>query len=249
MLVIIDAVSNIGSVRKQNEDMALVQGEFIRDSKLQLHIEPTSYMPIVVAVADGIGGHNGGELASELAISSLDEFVHLFPSGLTDKALQNKFNVWVKEIHQSIVQKGIDIPEFYNMGTTLVGILIYDNRIFWFNVGDSRLYRVRDKIITQISSDHSARKMMNPNAPSNLICNSIGAGEACFIDFYPMNTVFDDDTYILCSDGLNDMISDDEIDQIIIEQGSAQDLVDAAIKAGGNDNVTVVTLSFLNVGR
>jgi protein phosphatase len=247
MLVKIDAISNVGCVREHNEDIVLVQGEFIRDARLQLQVEPMDGMPLVVAVADGMGGHNGGEFASELAVGSLDEFVHALPSDLSDNDLRNEFDKWIQDIHSLVLNKGKSIPEFYNMGTTLVGILIYENSVFWFNVGDSRLYRYRDGILSQMSTDHSARNMIDPKAASNLICNSIGAGDEVFIDFLEMNAVFEDDVFVLCSDGLNDMIADAEIEKILENNGNSEDLVNAAKAMGGRDNVSVVKICFNDI--
>ena len=110
MLVKIDAISNVGCVREHNEDIVLVQGEFIRDARLQLQVEPMDGMPLVVAVADGMGGHNGGEFASELAVGSLDEFVHALPSDLSDNDLRNEFDKWIQDIHSLAKNDQLHLP-------------------------------------------------------------------------------------------------------------------------------------------
>ena len=248
MILSIDAFSDLGCVREQNEDMVLVQGEMIRDDKLQLQLEPMEGFPAVVAVADGMGGHNGGEFASELVVQSLDEFAHGLNRGLSFDELKTLFNEWIGMIHAEIVSKGKEIPAFLNMGTTLVGLLVYESRIFWYNAGDSRLYRFRGGILSQVSSDHSMREMVDPTAPSNMICNSIGGGDEVFIDFTEISeTVFDDDLFILCSDGLNDMLSDDRIESLLEQHADATQLVGQAKQAGGKDNVSVVLIGFKEV--
>ena len=248
MILSIDAFSDTGCVRENNEDMVLVQGEMIRDDKLQLQLEPVEGFPAVVAVADGMGGHNGGEFASELVVQSLDDFAHGLNRGLSYHELKTLFNLWIRMIHGEIVSKGKEIPAFLNMGTTLVGMLVYENRIFWYNAGDSRLYRFRGGILSQVSTDHSMREMVDPTAPSNMICNSIGGGDEVFIDFTEISeTVFDDDLFILCSDGLNDMLSDDLIESLLEQHADAGQLVGQAKQAGGKDNVSVVLIMFKKV--
>ena len=248
MLLSIDALSDTGCVREHNEDMILAQGELIRDERVQFQVETTTDVPVILAVADGMGGHNGGEFASELAIQSLDDFIHQLPGKLSYDELKARFDDWIQAIHREVLQKGIDLPEFLNMGTTLVGILVYENQLYWFNVGDSRLYRFRGGVLSQISSDHSVRKMYNPSAPSNMICNSIGAGQEVFIDFTEMPAVFEDDQFLLCSDGLNDMIEDDTIEALFSTHANAEQLVEAAKNAGGKDNVSVLLIDIKAVG-
>ncbi len=244
MTLTIDAYSDTGCVREHNEDMILVQGELIRDNRLQLQIAPEA--PFVFAVADGMGGHNGGEFASELAVQSLDEFVHALRSGLTSDELKIQFNQWIQHIHNLVNQKGNELPEFKNMGTTLVGMLLYEQKVFWFNVGDSRLYRFRGGILSRISTDHSMREMYDSNAPSNYICNSIGAGAEVFIDFFDItDTVFSDDVFVLCSDGLNDMVPDDDIESLLETNVDALVLAEAAKAKGGKDNVSVICVKFI----
>lgn len=245
MILSIDAFSDVGCVREHNEDMILVQGELICDAQIQLQVEPAPDSPFVVAVADGMGGHNGGEFASELAVQSLDDFVHDLTNGLSFEELKSAFDSWIQQIHNFVVNKGNELPEFKNMGTTLVGLLVYENRIFWFNVGDSRLYRFRSGILSQISTDHSMREMYDPTAPSNMICNSIGAGDDVFIDFKEItDTVFDDDLFLLCSDGLNDMVSDEKTESLLETHANAEQLVSEAKQNGGKDNVSVALVGF-----
>jgi protein phosphatase len=130
MILSIDAFSDVGCVREHNEDMILVQGELICHAQIQLQVEPAPDSPFVVAVADGMGGHNGGEFASELAVQSLDDFVHDLTNGLSFEELKSAFDSWIQQIHNFVVNKGNELPEFKNMGTTLVGLLVYEIAYF-----------------------------------------------------------------------------------------------------------------------
>ncbi len=242
MILAIDAISDTGCVREHNEDMVLAHGQFIRDDRVQFQMDIDSPVPAIFAVADGVGGHNGGEFASELALLSLDEFVRRLPVGLSYDKLKGAFRDWVQTIHREIIQKGIDLPEFFNMGTTLVGLLFYENSLYWLNAGDSRLYRFRMGILSQVSSDHSMKKMFDPAAPPNMICNSIGAGKDVFIDFFEMPSLFDGDLFLLCSDGLSDMLPDNVTESMLIASAGAEQLAEAAREAGGRDNISVLML-------
>lgn len=240
--LVIEAVSDKGCVRQNNEDMVLVRGEFIRDGLFRA--EYVDVDRVVVAVADGMGGHNGGEFASEWVARSLDEMV----SGLDDKLsvheLAGCFDRWAAQIHALVTSRSEEVPELSGMGTTLVGILTYADRLFGFNVGDSRLYRFRDGVLKQLSRDHSLREMRRDNSlPSNIICNSIGGGKDVFIDFEELTEiVLDGDRLLLCSDGLSDLVNDDEISDILLDSGDAVALMEKAKAQGGHDNVSVVMI-------
>lgn len=239
----VDAMSNSGIVRNHNEDMILVQSEYIRDSRLDLKMGSDVTKPLIFAVADGMGGHNGGEFASELVVQNLDDFVGALPLGLDVDSLKNTFESWIKDMHNLVTQKGIDFPEFHNMGTTLVGLLVYEDKFYWLNVGDSRIYRYRNGILTQLSTDHSLAQVLDGKAPSNVIYNSVGAGQDVFIDFEEIPVILDQDVFMLCSDGISDMISDNEIENLMSEKANSEQFVNAANAAGGRDNISVVFLT------
>ena len=135
------------------------------------------------------------------------------------------------------------------MGTTFCGLLFYENLIFALNIGDSRLYRFRDEILRQLSTDHSMRALTgDPTLPSNQIYNSLGAGDVAFIDIENLTgRIHDDDLFLICSDGLCDMIPDEEIEQVLLNEPSAGKLVEAAKRAGGKDNVSVILLKIKSV--
>lgn len=245
MNIEVDACSNMGCVRDTNEDMILLMDQFIRDNAISFSMSLNTEDRFIAAVADGMGGHNGGEVASEDTVRDLDSFFYGLPDKLSSEQFMESFKRWVQQIHRLITLKGNSHPDLSGMGTTLVGLLVYENRIFWINCGDSRLYRLRGEILCQISTDHSLREMTgNTQAPSNIIMNSIGAGETVFLDITEISgSVFDGDTFLLCSDGLNDMLDDEQIESALIK-GNASSLVEEALKAGGKDNVSVCLIRF-----
>lgn len=241
-----DAVSHTGSVRDNNEDMALVFGAFLRNDA-QRSMVPMKHRPRFSAlVADGMGGYGGGEIASELTLRSFDEFLTGMPDGLDADNVKAAVKQWFRENNAALMTRAASDPALARMGTTLTGIFTYGPYEFMINTGDSRVYRRRYDVLRQITTDHSERERLgDPAVASNLIYNAIGIPEAfvdviCLTDELPL---VDGDTYLICSDGLSDMISDDEIDAILASGGNASALVDAALQAGGRDNCTVVLLN------
>lgn len=131
------------------------------------------------------------------------------------------------------------------MGTTFVGMFSYEERIYMVNIGDSRLYRYRGGILKQLSSDHSMRELTGDmTTPSNVIYNSLGCRNICFCRFHRINPgqLLDEDLFLICSDGLSDMLTDDQIEEVLHQEPTAINLIEAAKAAGGRDNVSVVLL-------
>ena len=242
-----DAVSHVGAVRTNNEDMAYVFGAKIRDDASRSMVETGKDTRFAAVIADGMGGYGGGEVASEMTIDSFDRFLLSLGEGLDTLDVIMAVKQWGKEINSSIMAAAATNLELNNMGTTFSGFFTYDNRVFLLNAGDSRVYRFRDGNLYQLSTDHSERQRLNDSTlPSNLIYNALGIPDA-FIDVTEFDTkwpMVDGDIYLVCSDGLSDMISDDEISAILENHGNANALVEAAIEAGGRDNCTVILVQF-----
>ena len=244
MLIKSDLNCDIGCVRQNNEDIVLLGGELFRDKSQTLSFEIAENARFAAIVADGMGGHNGGEIASEYAATFFSDFVMGLDSGLTEKEVTEKIKNWATIAHRNILKQGVENPEYEGMGTTFCGMLFYDNFVFAINIGDSRLYRFRNEILRQISTDHSMREYLNDSTlPSNQIYNSLGAGDSAYADVLNLSDqIFNDDLFLICSDGLCDMLSYEEIEQILLHEPTATKLVDAAKQAGGKDNVSVILL-------
>lgn len=136
------------------------------------------------------------------------------------------------------------MPQYEGMGTTFIGMFSYEGRVYMMNIGDSRLYRYRSGILKQLSADHSMRELTgDESAPSNMIYNSLGAGTSAFADFIELTgQLLDEDLFLLCSDGLSDMFTDDQIEELLQYTPTAVHLIEAAKAAGGRDNISVVLL-------
>ena len=240
----ISAVSRIGCIRSNNEDMVLVWDQYIRNDSYRTEIYPSSHDRFVIAVADGMGGHNAGEVASQETLTNLHFFINDMPVGLTSGALNEMMIEWLNSINKIIESKGVSNPSLCEMGTTLVGIIYYGHKYYWLNCGDSRLYRFRDGHLLQLSTDHSLNNVTGTKKHSNIITNCIGAGcHHSFIDMFEFTEdVLQGDIFVLCSDGLNDMIPDSEIERLLTNGSEANELCQAAIDAGGFDNVSVCVI-------
>lgn len=232
-----EIVSHAGLVRTQNEDMAYAGGQTVRDDSDAFEFDiPDEGMKFGAVVCDGLGGREEGEKASALACSMFDTFVEALPAGLEPNDVIMRLKRWAQTANDAIMAES----HGNGMATTLTGLLLYFDQTYILNCGDSRIYRLRYDNFRQLTRDHSERNRLNdPSAPANLMYNCLGIPEA-FIDITPAKIV-EGDQYIICSDGLSDVVSDADIQRNI---SSAQALVDASLAAGAPDNVTVITLKF-----
>ena len=216
----------------------------------------------LVMLADGMGGHNAGEVASDMAVTAIhDALIDV----LTPEMLETKVIKCEDAVRESVVYANEEIfeqsqerPECAGMGTTLVLTLFHENQITWANVGDSRIYRIRNAEISQITQDHSLVQEMVDNGylseeealtstSRNLITRALGIAPEVEVDV-TSEELDEDDVFLLCSDGLSDLVSDDEILSTTLEYRSDLDeaskkLVEIANDHGGTDNVSVILIS------
>jgi protein phosphatase len=239
--------TNVGMKRTHNED--------------NLHVPTDDCLAIV---ADGMGGHASGEIASQMAVETIVEF---FKRTADDAEVTWPFKLdrgyrfdisrlvtGIKLANVKIYEAAQREPKYHGMGTTLVSALFRDGQVLIGHVGDSRLYRLRDGEVTQITEDHSLLndyiKMKKLSAQEiesfphkNVIVRALGMKETVQVDIYTDRPRLDD-VYLLCSDGLSSMISDQEISATLKRETDmarmTERLIAAANAAGGTDNITVV---------
>lgn len=218
----------------------------------------------LAVLADGMGGHRGGEVASAITVSTIleelgsklkhvthDENAEKTEYSLESIAVLNA----VYEANSNVFNASNENSQYRGMGTTVVVLLFYDNRFTVAHVGDSRLYRLRDGLLEQITSDHSlmqelidrgfytpeqARESLN----KNLVTRAVGIEETVDVDVLE-DAAQVDDIYLLCSDGLTDMIEDEVIKKTILDNSddldaAATELIRKSNEAGGKDNISVM---------
>jgi protein phosphatase len=246
----ISAVSDKGCVRENNEDMAMIGEDIFRNATRKREITLDKDKKLFIAIADGIGGHNAGEVASEIVLQKMLEKIKTLEGGLTEKDLKDKFSFWAQEIHSYILDEGNKDINKKGMGSTLIGLLFYEGRGYYINVGDSRLYRYRGGFLVQLSKDHSLQDVMGDKfIGSNIILNSFGGGERIFVDFAPAGgKILNNDVFLLCSDGLSDMLTDDEIEVILNNEKHTpvEKLLNEAKDKGGEDNITIILVYIID---
>lgn len=207
-------------------------------------------------VADGMGGHKAGDYASAYTVKAIEREVKSNEDNKPIKILNEAIICANNEVHE----KAMSEEDFAGMGTTVVCATICDNTLYVGNVGDSRLY-VIDDAITQITKDHSLVEEMvrigeikkeeaRLHPDKNIITRAIGAEKDVAVDFFEVE-LKDGDYILMCSDGLSNMVPDDEIFSVI-KAGSevkqiADDLVRVANQNGGKDNIGVVLIKFEGV--
>ena len=238
----IDGVTDTGLVRTHNED------SLDWDDELG-----------VALIADGMGGHNAGEVASRLAIETMMGALHKSSDAIDEPRLQ----ALVAEANRVIYEQARDHPDCDRMGTTLVMLSLDLDRLLIAHVGDSRAYRLRDGELLRLTEDHSlVRQMLDDGAISkdeartsryrNVITRALGVRDDCDPEIAEF-VVAADDIYLLCSDGLTDMVADHEIRNILVSQcgrsGTAVTaLMERARRAGGKDNISVIVASVVANG-
>ena len=219
-----------------------------------------------VILADGMGGYNAGEVASGIAVTMLaDGLKTTLSVGLPEQDPCLLVKNEIEKTNGAIYQTAQSQPQFSGMGTTLVCALFHDNRIIVAHVGDSRLYRYRQKDneqaqLEQITRDHSllqeqidsgmiSREDARLSSNKNLVTRALGVDPTVDVEVQE-HEALPSDVYLLCSDGLNDMIGDEEIRLTLSVLGTnlelaAQQLVQMANDNGGRDNVSVILVRIL----
>lgn len=245
--IVLTAASRVGCVRSNNEDMVFAYDKFVRSEAYQTEFMTENVDRFVIALADGMGGHKAGEVASADTLANLQFFINDLPKGLSKSEFNEMIIIWLDSVNKMITSKGQVDPNMAEMGTTLVGVVYYEGKYYWMNCGDSRLYRFRNGHLTQMSTDHSLNNLKGIKKHSNVITNCIGAGcRTSYVDLYEFTDDFQiGDSYMLCSDGLNDMVKDEEIEHLLADKSSANRLCEAAIAAGGYDNVSSCVFSVM----
>lgn len=248
----ISGITDTGLVRSNNEDT------IGSDAELGL-----------LVLADGMGGHKGGEVASAIAVDSiLQELRKVLPeiaSGRIDDKTGYSLESMavesaIKNANSHIYRTAQDNSHYEGMGTTIVVLLFYDNRITVAHVGDSRLYRLRDTRLEQLTRDHTllqelvdrgfyTRKEARESLNKNLVTRAVGVSPTVEIDLME-DIALQNDLYLLCSDGLTDMINDDLIEDIQLNykndlEKMNQELIKQAKDHGGKDNVSVMLAQVL----
>src|SRR5512143_1220770 len=249
------AKTDVGMKRTHNEDyFSLMEDE-------QLFI-----------VADGMGGHSSGEVASRLAAETVSEFYQrtkdedaTWPYKMDRNLsyIENRLVCGIKLANYKIYEAASKDIRFKGMGTTIVTCLINGDKIYIAHVGDSRCYRARAGRFEQITRDHSLLEDYKDAKPDmteeeernfphkNVITRALGMRDTVQVDIRT-EEVNDGDLFLLCSDGLSGMVSDEHISQILtttddLERAVAE-LVDQANRAGGVDNITTLVLHCTNTG-
>jgi protein phosphatase len=231
--------TDVGRQRSTNEDSLLVH-------------------PPYFAVADGMGGAKAGEVASQLAVEVLEEEVARHPEDPPEAQLSHA----LQEANRRIFELSTDDESRRGMGTTVTAARLHDRDVSLGHVGDSRAYRLRSGELEQLTRDHSLvaelqrSGQLSPEAAEHhpqrsIITRALGPEPDVEVDTYTVPGR-GGDVFLLCSDGLTGMVSDDEMASIVRRAGSLRDAADSLIRAanqsGGKDNITVVLFSLADPG-
>ncbi len=245
MFINAEGISDKGLRRSNNEDHILLGDELFTDNHLQKQFDAICSHAIF-AVADGIGGHRAGEIASAEVLKGLYRFTEQLPAGLSVEEIKIAFFKWIRSIHEHLKKMSGENPSYEGMGTTLTGIYYYYGKFYLFHAGDSRLYLFRNYALKQLTTDHTLAWLTNdPTIPSNYIANSVGGGKTPFIDFHDITSILNaGDKLIICSDGLTDMLKDKEFEQMLPDK-DIKKIMEAVYEKGARDNTSILLLSII----
>lgn len=244
--------SSIGRVRRNNEDNFLFDGKTLpQDNRGQmppLNLYGTFEGNVCMAVFDGMGGADHGEVASATAAESMQRLVpqitEPLPQSLEDACLQANRAVW---------QKAVAL-DTHSMGTTLAMLCFEKEQVYAVNVGDSRIFGLRGERFVQISADHTDEAYMKEQGivgrkPRLTQYLGMDPGQIRLEPYLTRGNLQAGDCYLICSDGLTDMLDNETIRQLLTVSGTAsvcvEKLIHAALEQGGHDNVTVIVCHIL----
>lgn len=233
------SATDIGKYRKMNQDYVYISDQ------------PVGNLPNLFIVADGMGGHNAGEYASrhtaETIVATAEASAHSRPAAILEEA--------ITAANEELIRHASMDESMWGMGTTVVAAVITGSRLYVANVGDSRLYIVNDAM-RQVTRDHSfveemvrrgeiSREDARLHPKKNIITRAVGAVPEIEIDFFE-EELYPGDEILLCSDGLTNMIEDEDIRRLVkgqedLARKSAR-LIETANQNGGKDNITVAVI-------
>ena len=233
------SISDIGKNREMNQDYVYTSENAVGN------------LPNLFIVADGMGGHKAGEFASKFTVETIVESVRTNeqkePVRIIEEAIQTA--------NRELIQKARQDETMAGMGTTVVVVTVIGDKAFIANVGDSRMY-VIGKEITQVTRDHSlveemvrmgelAKDAAKDHPDKNIITRAVGAAQDVDVDFFEVE-LYPQDYILMCSDGLTNMVEDEDIRRIVQSQRDVAErvekLVETANDHGGQDNITVVVI-------
>ena len=224
--------SEVGLHRSGNEDSALINGALI-------------------AVADGMGGHAGGEVASKVAIQTLAEVLPLLNNNEMDpESLEDFLLNSILDIDSEIRETANADDRLSGMGTTLTALALYREKVYVLHIGDSRAYRLRGKEFSQLTKDHSVvQELIDSGAiteaeapfhPQRSVLTNVLMGEGNITPLLISYDVKAGDKFLLCSDGLNNVLSNKEIHDALNTSDPISTLIERTYSGGAPDNVTVI---------
>lgn len=238
--------SHIGKRRSNHEDNFFFDGNCLPEENRGLDA-PLALKRALTAgqclcVFDGMGGENYGETAAFAAAERLKEYVRK-PKAfyISEKTYLKRM---VEQLNAAVVAKAEELLTS-RMGTTMAALYLTGRRVYCCNVGDSRAYRLRGDVLTQLSMDHVSKIRLAPGRKAPLTQHlGMDPREVLLEPYIHQYDLLPGDQYVLCSDGLTDMLEDKEITEILQKTSSAKDaalqLVNAALERGGKDNITVI---------
>ena len=244
----IGMLTDVGQVRTVDEDSILA-------ADLSFGVNSDTSKFLLLAVADGMGGHAKGEEASKIALNAIARAV--IPDLLNNTPFTKILEKGIQNANQDILDYTAKNPEASGMGTTSVCAVVKDNQIHLANVGDSRAYRVSDDEICRVTKDHSyvqalidegeiTEEQAREHPRKNEITRAVGIMPSIEVDTMKL-TLDSDESLLLCCDGVIAHLSDDDIHKIIRDspdpQTACQEIVDMANERGGSDNISLIILS------
>ena len=235
-------MKDIGKCREINQDYIFVSEE------------PIGNLPNLFLVADGMGGHKAGDLASEYTVAKVQEAVSKSMQTIPYQILKGAFQY----ANQKLLEKAGESDSYTGMGTTLVAATVKNDAVYVVNVGDSRLYKIGDKI-EQITEDHSlveemvrmgeiSKEQARNHPDKNIITKAMGVSDTVEPDYFDTD-LQKGECLLMCSDGLTNMVSDRQIKEIVELrtdlESCAKELIRAANQNGGRDNIAVVLIEHI----
>lgn len=233
-----------GNKCRNNEDMILVGSAFLRDGSIDFSIDNPELL--FALVSDGIGGHDHGEMASEFLMRRIRESI------LPATDVGGGFQSWIRSVNAEMESISRRLATTRHMGCTLSGLIWQKNGVWVVNAGDSRTYRFRNGELLQLTEDHNFRRRSGYDfgPDRSKLVNCIGAGASAEVDIRDISgDVQSGDVFLVCTDGLYEMLSEQDIFNVFSENfdsaASVARLTETAEAAGGRDNISLVVVKVI----